>query len=276
MNGLTYLAGAQDASTVAIISFPGEYGQDSATGAKMAAEQLGLEVVFDGEGQASIDPADPQTALITGLVQAQPDWVFATMSPSTAAVVMGGTVQDLQAQWTGAVPTYDFRLLDSPLAEFISAVYWQPGYQVPWGTDVPGMDEVREAMLAARPDLRPSDAFITGWQEATIMEAVLRQAAENGDMTRAGIKAAALSLEGIDFQGLAPPQSYAGEPNDYVTREIAMFKPDKALYDEAGGAEQTLSSAPNGGTTGSQLVEDFFVSDVAAGFEFTAPCFVGG
>ena len=50
MNGLSYLAGAHDASTVAIISFPGEYGQDGAFGAKAAAEALGLEVVYDGEG----------------------------------------------------------------------------------------------------------------------------------------------------------------------------------------------------------------------------------
>ena len=41
MNGLTYLAGAQDASTVAIISFPGEYGQDGASAPRQQLRHSG-------------------------------------------------------------------------------------------------------------------------------------------------------------------------------------------------------------------------------------------
>ena len=81
MNGLTYLAGAHDASTVAIISFPGEYGQDGAFGAKVAAEALGLEVVYDGEG--AVVPGADQTPVITELVNAEPDLVWATINPTT-------------------------------------------------------------------------------------------------------------------------------------------------------------------------------------------------
>ncbi len=91
MNGLTYLAGAQDASTVAIISFPGEYGQDGAFGAKAAAEALGLEVVYDGEG--AVVPGSDQTPVITELVNAQPDLVWATINPTTLAEIMGGAVR---------------------------------------------------------------------------------------------------------------------------------------------------------------------------------------
>ncbi|HEX2154012.1 MAG TPA: ABC transporter substrate-binding protein [Acidimicrobiia bacterium] len=264
--------------TWAVVSFPGEYGQDGAFGAKHAIEELGLELVFDGEGLVTPDPADPETEIITGITQNAPDAVFATVNPSNLGVLMGGAAQaGYTGTWTGSVPSYDFRMLDSPVAPVVDSSYVQPGYNVLWNTDVPGMQPLVDAMLAARPDLRPSDAFVLGWLEAVTVERILRDAAESGDMTRAGIKAAALALEGLSFDGLAPDQSYSppDSPNEFITREIAIFDPDLATYTEAGGANQTIGEAPNGGTTGSLLVQDFFVGDVAAGYEFTERCFAG-
>jgi ABC-type branched-subunit amino acid transport system substrate-binding protein len=281
MNVVEYLSSQFEASqgrapTWAVVSFPGEYGQDGAFGAKHAISELGLELVFDGEGLVTPAGDDPETEVITGIVSNSPDYVFATVNPTNLAVLMGGAFQaGFQGQWTGSVPSYDFRLLDSPVAPIISAAYWQPGYNVAWGTDVPGMGPLVDAMLAARPDLRPSDAFVIGWLEAKMTEEILRVAAENLDMTRAGIKAAALSIEGFGFDGLLPDQSYSppDDPNTFSTRAIAMFKPSVEKYTEAGGATQTIGTAPNGGTTGSELVENFFVGDVAANYQFTERCF---
>jgi len=47
MNGVEFLAeqSGKDAPKLAVVSRPGEYGQDGAQGAKIAAEQLGLEVI---------------------------------------------------------------------------------------------------------------------------------------------------------------------------------------------------------------------------------------
>jgi len=262
--------------TVAVISFPGEYGQDGAFGAKYAVDQLGLELVYDAEGLVTPAPDDPETEIITGIVSAAPDIVYATVNPTNLAVIMGGAAQSgFQGLWTGNVPSYDFRLLDTAVAPIIDAAYIQPGYVVAWGTDVPGMADLREAMLAARPDLRPSDAFVIGWIEAKLAEAVLLAAAESGDMTRAGIKAAALTIEGFGFDGLAPDQSYApaDDPNTYVTRSIAIFSPNLEAYTTAGGATQTIGTAENGGTTGSDLVEDSFIGELAGAYDFTGACF---
>ncbi len=266
------------APTWAVVSFPGEYGQDSAFGAKHAISELGLDLVFDGEGLVTPAGDDPETEVITGIVQSGADIVFATVNPTNFAVLLQGAAQaGFQGLWTGAVPSYDFRLLDTGLAPLLDAAYFQPAYNVAWGTDVPGMGALRDAMLAARPDLRPSDAFVVGWLEAQLAEEVLRRAADSGDMTRAGIKAAALTIEGFSFNGLAPDQSFSppDDPNTYATRAIAMFKPSLEKYTAAGGANQTIGSAPDGGTTGSELIQDFFVGEVAAAFEFTAPCFGG-
>jgi len=265
------------APTWAVISFPGEYGQDGAFGAKHAITELGLELVYDGEALVTPDPADPETGVIAEIVGANPDFVFATVNPTNLAVIMGGAAQSGYAgTWTGSVPSYDFRLLDSPVAPIIDTSYVQPGYNVAWGTDVPGMATIVSALQESRPELRPSDAFIIGWIEAQVTEEILRRAAESGDMTRAGIKAAALSVEGFDLQGLAPDQSWSppDDPNSYATRAIAIFDPNLAAYTEAGGAAQTIGTAPNGGTTGSDLVQDFFVGEVAAAYDFSSRCFV--
>lgn len=276
MNVMEWLSEKHEADngakpTVAIISFPGEYGQDGATGAKIAAEALGLEVVYDGE--AAVVPGQDQTAVISEIVRTSPDWVFATINPTTLGEIMGGAVaQGFTGNWTGSVPTYDFRLLDSPLAPAIDQFYYQSAYNVAYGTDVPGMADLTEAMTAAKPDATVSDAAVIGWIEATIIETVLRQAAENGDLTRAGIREAALSVPEIDFGGLQPTQTYAGEPNDYVLRESAIFKPSLEYYNSGGGTGSTYGQ---GGNTGSELLQDFFVSDTAANYDYQGACFTG-
>ena len=281
MNIVEYLSGLYEetngaAPTWAVISFPGEYGQDGAFGAKHAITELGLELVYDGEGLVTPPGDDVDTTVITEIVANAPNIVFATVNPTNMGQIMGGAAQSgFQGWWTGSVPSYDFRMLDSPVAPLIDAAFFQPGYNVPWGTDVPGMAPLVDAMLAARPDLRPSDAFVIGWLEAKMTEEILRTAADSGDMTRAGIKAAALSIEGFGFDGLLPDQSYSpsDDPNTYSTRAIAMFDPDLAAYTAAGGSAQTIGTAPDGGTTGSTILQDFFVGEVAAAYDFQGRCF---
>ena len=95
-------------------------------------------------------------------------------------------------------------------------------------------------------------------------------------MTRAGIKAAALQHRRVSAStGLAPDQSYApaDDPNSYVTRAIAILDPNLEAYTAAGGAAQTIGEAENGGTTGSDLVQEFFVGELAGAYDFTGACF---
>lgn len=280
MNMAEWLANKHEADTgalptVAIVTRPGDYGQDAAAGFKYAADILGLEIVYDGEGQI-VRGAD-LTPIIGQILQTNPDWVFVTSAPSELGQIMGGAVsQGFTGQWTGSGPSYDFRLLDSELAPALQGFYWNTGYYVPWGTDVPGMSEIQEALTEAYPDRRPSDAFIIGWTEARQMEQILRLAAANGDLTRQGVIDAANSIETILLDGAGPDLNYRGEPNDYVIREIDIFKPSAEAYGAAGGADQTLAGAENGGTTGSQLVEKSYIGDIAAAFEFTGACWTEG
>lgn len=271
MNGIEWLNKNRDVQTVAIISFPGEYGGDGAAGAAKAAEALGLEVVFDGTGQVTPPSADnpnpDQTAIISQIVSTNPDAVWATINPATLGAIMGGAIsQGYQGLWSGNSPTYSFKLLGSDLAPLLDQYYIASTYIVTWGTDVPGMQEVVDTMTAAAPDLPVSDVYILGWTEAMVTQKILEQAAANGDMTRAGIVAAANQVE-VDFNGLAPNQTWAGDPNDFLVRE-------SYIYDVTLDAFNPVTLGEGGGSTGWELLEGPYVSDIAAAFDNAEPCYV--
>lgn len=271
MDLVGYMHDDQGAQSIALVTFPGDYGQDAAAGVKMAADYYGMDIAYDGE--ATVIPGQDQTPVVTEIVNSGADFVFATTNPSTFAEILGGAVQGgYQGLWTGSLPTYDFRLLDTPVGPILDQAYFQSAYSATWGTDVAGMPGLQEAIIAADPERRPSDAFIIGWTESIAIRKVLETAIANGDLTRAGVVAAANSITDVDFDGLAPNQSYAGAPNDYVQRAIAIYRPSLDAYTAAGAETQTVSQ-DGGGTTGSLLEKDFFVSDAAADFEFTAPCY---
>jgi ABC-type branched-subunit amino acid transport system substrate-binding protein len=276
LEAMNILGFAQDmgATKIALATFPGDYGQDGAAGVKKAIEFYDtLELVYDGE--AAVIPGQDQTEVVTGIVESGADWTFLTTNSSIAAEIMGGAAQaGYVGAWTGSTPTYDFRLLDSPVAPIIDASYYQSGYNVPWGTDVPGAAEMTEVLTAAYPDRRPSDAFAIGWSYSLSLKQALEAAIASGDLTRAGFAAAVNSLTAVDFGGLAPTQSFAGTPNEYVQRQSAIYKPSLEEYTAAGGAEQTLSQE-GGGTTGSTTSPSggFFVSDATAAYDFSGACY---
>ncbi|MEE8456562.1 MAG: ABC transporter substrate-binding protein [Acidimicrobiia bacterium] len=256
--------------TIALATFPGDYGQDASAGVKLAIEHYGMELVYDGE--AAVIPGQDQTPVIQSIVASGADWTFMTTNPSIGAEILAGAVlSGHEGAFTGSVPTYNFALLDSPAGPLYDLVYYQSGYNVGWGESTPGNDEMMAAMSDEYPDRRPSDSFIVGWNEAITMRKVLATAIANLDLSPEGVVAAANSVTEVDFGGAAPNQAYSGTPNDYVQRSLAMFKPDIDLYTAAGGPAQTLSQAD--GTTGSVLVKDFFVGSLAEEFDFSAACY---
>ncbi len=271
MNGIEWLSKNREVKTVAIISFAGEYGQDGAAGAKKAAEELGLEVVYDGEGQVTTPSADnpnpDQSAVISQITQANPDLVWATVNPATLGSIMGGAVGNgYKGLWSGNSPTYSFKLLGTDLAPLLDQYYIASTYIVTWGADVPGMQEVVDAMTEARPNLAVSDVYILGWTEAEVTKAILEKAAENGDMTRAGIVAAAKEVS-VDFNGLAPSQSWSGEPNDNLVRESYIYDVDLEQYNP-------VTLGEGGGSTGWTLLDGPYTGSLVEAYEWDGPCFV--
>ncbi|MEA1902333.1 MAG: ABC transporter substrate-binding protein [Actinomycetota bacterium] len=247
-----------DSPTIAIASIPGDYGLDASAGAKLAAEALGLEIVYDGAG--AIIPGDPTSYIEVGnaIAEANPDIVYHTGIPwigwpevYTQAVITNG----LEALWSGASPSWGptYVAEDSGIRDEITRDFYWAAYYQPWAGDSEGAATVRDVMTAA--GAPPSDFYGEGFIEGQLLFQALNIAYENGDMTQAGVLAAAKSIESVDYNGLAPSDSYVGEPNDIVQRVVHMMRPD-----------------PNS-ETGSKLAQADYTSPTAAAYVFESACF---
>jgi len=268
MNGVAWLVQKAEAEGVepklAIISRPGEYGEDGHVGAELAADALGVEVVYNGKGEVA---GDDRTAVISQLVDSGATIVWNTLTPGELADIFGNAVsQGFEAIWSGSGPSFSYPvLLAGDLAPAFDQYYWQSGYYAPWNsTDAPGMQEVVAEMTERRPDATLSDQYITGWIEGIMVQTILEQAIANGDMTRAGMVAAVQQVS-MDFKGLAPNQSYNGGYDEIVVRESYIYDVSLADFDLAPLSAET-------GGSGLLIEEGPFVSDVLADYQFGGPC----
>ncbi|MDH3500445.1 MAG: ABC transporter substrate-binding protein, partial [Acidimicrobiia bacterium] len=201
----------------------------------------------------------------TGIIGSSPDIVWVTTSPGAYSSIYGQALQGgVQAAWSGSFVAWNFGTLapDSPIRDAIQRD-WVWGYPIsPWSADTPGSAKGRELIQGYDPDAPPYEYYLEGVVEAWLLEAILNAAYESGDMTRAGVIAAAKSLESMSWDGLAPDQQFAGDANDTVQRVVNIVRPSAADL-EAGGS-------------GLELLEANYTSDTAAGYTFTAACFDAG
>jgi ABC-type branched-subunit amino acid transport system substrate-binding protein len=265
MNILGYLKGLMDEiSTVAIASNPGDYGLDSHAGALLAAEALGLEVVYEGEGAIDATQEATLTEVANGIAGSGADVAFVTTSPGAFSSIFGQALAaGYQGVWTGAGPSYNpaFIAPDSPIKDAIAAqTYWSAYYGL-WGQDTPGIQEATQLLMDSGRVEQPISAYFEGFVEAQIMHAALEAAHAAGDMTQAGVLAAAKSLENVALEGLGPDEAYTGDPNEQVQRaSAAIWKPDP----------EGLASGEN---AGEEILETNYTSDIAAAYEFSEACY---
>jgi ABC-type branched-subunit amino acid transport system substrate-binding protein len=249
-------------STVAIVTFPGDYGLDGAFGAAQAAEAAGLEVVYDGSGTIIPGDESTETEAANQIVASGADLVYLVTNPTATASIFGQAIaQGYQGLWTGANPSWNPALLGSPIGEALAASSIWSSYTNVWTSDAPGVTEAKSLVEAAGVLERPTSAIFEGFVEAMMMHAALEAAYESGDMTQAGVLAAAKSLEEVDFNGLAPNESYVGDPNDYLQRTSNLFEPD-------------LEGFVAGETAGESVIAENFTAGITADYDFTGACFV--
>jgi ABC-type branched-subunit amino acid transport system substrate-binding protein len=254
-----------DLSTIAIASMGGDYGLDSHAGAKLAAEAAGLEVVYDGEGAINVADEATLTEVAGEIVASGADLAFVTTTPTAFSAIFGQALAAGYAgTWTGAGPSYNPAFIgpDSPIAEPIAAsTFWSSYYGI-WSQDTAGVTEAKDLLAASGRVEQPISAYFEGFVEAQIMHAALQAAYDAGDLTQAGVLAAAKTLENVDFNGLAPNEAFVGEANDQVQRISAtIWTPDPA-------------GLASGEHAGEVAVAEDYTSDIAESFEFTGACYV--
>lgn len=253
MNSVDYAVETFKPKSVAAIHYKGDYGDDAAAGAKIAAEanKLTYTDIQTSPGQ------DNQGAAITKLLSTKPDLVILTTAPAEAAAIVGGAAK---AGFTGKVigtsPTWNPALLKSPAAPALQLLYLQSAPWAPYGTDTVGHKAMREAVGTAFQS-GPSDGWTAGWVWSYPMKAALTKAVEGKDLTRTGLLNAVKSLETVDYEGMLPPEAgkFGGTANDRVFRKSLVAKPD--------------ASAP----TGVVVAKDLFVGPTAEKYELAKPCY---
>ncbi len=248
--------------TLAIASFPGDYGLDSAVGARLAAEALGLEIVYDGSGK--IIPGQDNAPIGAAIAQSGADIVWVTANAPTFSEVYGAAVaQGMEALWSGAAPTWSpaFVAPDSPIKDAISRDFYVSGYFPPLTDDTPGMARIRALIDEFAADAPRNDYLIEGFIEGMILFEALNRAYESGDMTQTGVLAAAKSIEELDFGGIAPNESYVGSANDRLQRQSWISRPDP----------EGLAAGTTG--TGTRLTDAAYTHPVAAAYVFDEACY---
>lgn len=251
MNAVDYAVDDLGARSVMAVHLPGDYGDDAAAGVRIAAEGRGVAYshAVTQTGQ------DNQGGAIDAIVSTKPDVVILTVGPTDAAVIIGQTAaRGFTGRFIGTSPTWNQGLLASPAAPAIKALYYQSAPWKSWATDSPGHKAMREAL----PGVTPNDGYTSGWVWAYPLKAALEKAAENKDLTRAGVLAAVRQLESVDYEGMLPEGAgkFSGTPDESTFRQSLIYKPDEQA------------------ATGVGLVKDFFTGPTAKGFKFEKPCYL--
>ena len=90
--------------------------------------------------------------------------------------------------------------------------------------------------------------YIISFIEGYVATQILDRAITNGNLTRAGVLAAANSIT-ADLKGLAPNQTWRGNPNNNVVRETYLYDVDLSLYTPG------VTVSEEGGNNGFRLIK---------------------
>lgn len=251
MNGVDWAVENRDvAGKIAAVGYDNDYGGDAAAGVKAAAEANDLEYV-----EIKAPPGqDQQAETVASVLREDPDLLVISTGPAEMAAIVGGAAAEgFDGTVVGSSPTWNPALLQSAAAPAIEALYFQAGPWGPFGTDTPGHEAMREALG----DVTPSDGYTAGWAWSYPLLAALKQADEDGGITRASLVEAAKSLEEVDYEGMLPNEAgkNTGEPAESAFRSSVISKVDK--------------DAP----TGVSIEQDLTAGPTAEGYDFSKPCF---
>ena len=192
----------------------------------------------------------------------KPDVIFVVTGPMELATLIGGVygAGHQTALYMGVGPSWNPALLGTAaLPLFEAGVFFHTSPTAGWDADTPGHAAMRAAFEAAGRDAAYRNlGYIAGWSMQYNIKAALEAAIANGDLTRAGILAAANSLTAVDYEGMIPEKSFVGTPAEIVERSSVVHRVDVNSSD------------------GLAVFQDLFVGPTAAGYPFTAPCAVLG
>jgi ABC-type branched-subunit amino acid transport system substrate-binding protein len=253
MNIVDHAMAEESLESVMAVHYPGDYGGDSAAGVEIGAKANGIDFADVETGPG----AEEQSGAINAIMKRKPGLVVLGLGPAeTAAIVGGAAAQGFTGRFIGSGPTWNVALLETPAAPALKELYTPAGLALPWNSDAPGFEAMRETLG----DVTPNEGYTYGWIWAYPLKAALEEWL-SGDYSgdRAGLVEAVRALKDVDYEGMLPEGAgnFAGDPNDAAFRATVFSKVDE--------------KAP----TGISADGDFEVGPTAEAYDFAEPCFNG-
>jgi ABC-type branched-subunit amino acid transport system substrate-binding protein len=212
---------------ICMVAVEGEYGDAGIEGLEFAAKELDFDIAVT----ARYKPTDQDfTAQIQQLKNGKCEAVFLTALPTQTGQIIGlGAQQGFTPQWVGQSPTWAGALATSKVAPVLQKYFLWTSEGTTWGdTSVPGMKQLLEDVEKYKSDQQPDVYFVFGYVQAMAVHALLEQAVENGDLSRAGILKAVEQVD-VDYKGLLGDYKYGKASERDPSRETVLFSVDPTV-----------------------------------------------
>jgi ABC-type branched-subunit amino acid transport system substrate-binding protein len=232
----TKLAAQLGVSTpkIGIISQDDAYGQDGLTA---YPEALGCYTNLSDVARATYEATDTSfVAQVTKMKQAGAQFVVLTAIPTAAGAIIGtAAAMGYFPRWILNSPAWLNAFVGSNGPQFdqlLEKSVWVVAQGASWGDrSQPGMAEMMDNIQKYAPDQKPDGYFQFGYAEAKVTYAILKKAADNGDLTREGLLKAFNQLGSVGLGGLfGADAKYGSSPDQRVpTRDSTVYGIDPSV-----------------------------------------------
>jgi ABC-type branched-subunit amino acid transport system substrate-binding protein len=222
-----YTKSGKDKPKIGIIYQNDEYGQDGLRGYTAAKKALG----FADGGKQTFKAGDTEfTAQIQKLKTAGAKAVVVVALPSSTGPIIGtAATLGFAPQWILQGPAFLEQLITkdgslhatpTPIAPALKGAL-VTSFSAAWGDPkAPGMKQLVADHDTYEKGAPPSIYFALAYASGQVQAAILRKAIEAGDLSRAGILKAKLSLGKVDLGGVTPSLEYTDTPGPPSTKTL--------------------------------------------------------
>lgn len=225
MLGLDWLSDAHSKpSSIAAVGYPGDYGGDSAAGVERWGEANGATVTSIPTGPNQV--TGNQDAVVGAVLAAAPDAVVLAVGPAETAEIVGKLAgSGFQGRFLGSLPTWNPALLGSAAAPALVGLYNHMSPFDMWDGDSQGIADIKASLGGELPN---NHGYVIGWAASYPILAVLQAAADKGDLTREGVRAAIDGLT-VSYAGMIKDMTYNLTGSDSPSMEVTISAPDSSV-----------------------------------------------
>lgn len=240
VNGLAFMQEEgmlNDGDRIGHIWQDAEYGQNGKLAVDWYAAQHDLEVVSMPISTTDTD----MTATVTKLKSEGVKLIAITTTPAaTGSIALQNVQQGLNVPMIGNNQAFQPTLLTDPAMVEALADFYMVSSTAPFSADLELSEEIADKYTGSTDD-QPSVGVPMGYSTGMVWEAILQEACDAGDMTRAGVLEAKKKVTSLDTGGITGALDFSkdGEPS---TREAFILTPDETVEGGLSIAKELFTS----------------------------------